>query len=72
MTYKVTGVILNKKNWGEYDRLFILYTLELGKLAVVGPSVRRVTSKLAGNLETFVLANFTLAKGASARSSSDS
>ncbi len=63
MTYDVEGIILEKKPFRENDRLFTLYTRERGKISVVGISTRKKESKLAGNLELFTKAYFTIAHG---------
>jgi len=62
MEYKYTGIVLNKKDIGEADRLYNIYTLEQGKITVVARSVRKSKSKLAGKLENFYLIDFTVMK----------
>lgn len=63
MTYDVEGIILEKKPFRENDRLFTIYTRERGKIMAVGVSTRKKESKLAGNLELFTKAYFTIAHG---------
>lgn len=50
--FKYTSIILGKRDIGEVDRLYFLYTLEKGLVKVVGKGVRKSSAKLAGNLET--------------------
>jgi len=62
MGYKYTGIILNKRDIAEADRLYTIYTLEGGKIRVLGKGVRKPNAKLAGNLEPVTQAEIFLAK----------
>lgn len=62
MEYKYQGIILNKKDIGEADRLYTIYTFEAGKIRVLGKGVRKSNAKLAGNLETITQAEIFIAK----------
>jgi DNA repair protein RecO (recombination protein O) len=62
MEYKYTGIILNKKDIGETDRIYNIYTLEQGKIAVIARGVRKPRAKLAGHLENFYLVDLTVMK----------
>lgn len=62
MEYKYTGIVLSKKDIGEADRLYNIYTLEQGKITVIARGVRKPKSKLAGKLENFYLIDFTVMK----------
>jgi DNA repair protein RecO (recombination protein O) len=62
MDYKYTGIILGKKDVGETDRIYTIYTLENGKIRVLAKSVRKANAKLAGFLENFNLAEIFIAK----------
>lgn len=62
MDYKYTGIILGKKDFGETDRIYTIYTLENGKIRVLAKSVRKANAKLAGFLENFNLAEIFIAK----------
>jgi DNA repair protein RecO (recombination protein O) len=62
MDYKYTGIILGKKDVGETDRIYSIYTLETGKIRVLAKSVRKANAKLAGFLENFTLAEIFIAK----------
>lgn len=62
MEYKYTGIILNKKDVGEVDRIYTIYTLEAGKIRVLGKGVRKPNAKLAGSLEPVTQAEIFLAK----------
>jgi DNA repair protein RecO (recombination protein O) len=62
MEYRYTGIILSKKDVAEADRLYVIYTLEAGKIRALAKSVRKPQSKMAGFLENFSLANIIIAK----------
>ncbi|MDP2629876.1 MAG: DNA repair protein RecO [Candidatus Uhrbacteria bacterium] len=63
MTYKVQGIIIGKRDHRDADRHFVLYTYEQGKIPVMAKSVRKIESKLSGNLELLNHALFTIGKG---------
>lgn len=62
MEYKYTGIILNKRNVGEMDRIYSIYTLEGGKIRTLAKSVRKAQAKLAASLENITLADITIAR----------
>lgn len=62
MEYKYTGIILNKKDIGETDRIYNIYTLEQGKISAIARGVRKPRAKLAGHLENFYLVDVTIMK----------
>lgn len=62
MEYKYTGIILNKRDIGETDRIYNIYTLEQGKISAIARGVRRPRAKLAGHLENFYLVDITVMK----------
>lgn len=57
MEYKYTGIVLKKKDVGEADRIYTIYTLEAGKITGLASGVRRPQAKLAGALENLNLAD---------------
>jgi len=62
MIYNYTGIILEKYNVGEADRIYTIYTLEAGKIKVIAKGVRKSQAKLAGHLENFTLTDLEVAK----------
>lgn len=62
MEYKYTGIILNKRNIGETDRLYTIYTLEAGKIRSMAKGVRKPHAKLASSLESLTMADITVVK----------
>lgn len=60
---RVEAIILRHSNWGEADRLLVLYTLEKGKVRAIAKGIRRVHSRKAGHLEPFTRSTLQLAMG---------
>ena len=63
MTRLISGIILKKQDYRESDRLFVIYTDELGKIEAVAKGVRKIKSKMAGHLELFSVVNLMVAPG---------
>ncbi len=63
MTRLLEGIILRKQDYRENDRLFVIYTDELGKIEAVAKGVRKIKSKMAGHLELFSVVNLMVAPG---------
>jgi len=62
-TLSVESVVLRHSNWGEADRLLVLFTREAGKLRAVAKGVRKMRSRKAGHLEPFTRVKLLLAHG---------
>lgn len=62
MEYKYTGIILNKREVGETDRIYTIYTLEGGKVRSLAKGVRKPQAKLAASLENVTLADITIVR----------
>jgi DNA repair protein RecO (recombination protein O) len=60
---RYNAIVLKKKETGETDRLYILYTLEQGKVQLVAKGVRKPEAKLAGQLETLMQGLVIAVKG---------
>jgi DNA repair protein RecO (recombination protein O) len=63
-TYRVEAIVLRRVDFGEADRVLVLFTRERGKIPVVAKGVRRMSSRMAGHLELFTRSELMLAKGA--------
>lgn len=62
-SFKVTGIVIAKRNFFEADRIIEILTLEKGKVRCKVKGARKSTSKLSGATELFTYGNFSLAKG---------
>lgn len=51
--YKVEGIILSRKNYGEADRIVSVFSKEYGKLRLMAKGVRKISSRRAPHLEIF-------------------
>ena len=60
---RVEAVVLRHQDWGEADRILVLYTLETGKIRVIAKGVRKLRSRKAGHLEPFTRVALLLARG---------
>ena len=63
MTRQTKGIILQKRDFRENDRLFVIYTEDLGKIEAVCRGARKIKSKMAGHLDYFSVINFMFASG---------
>jgi DNA repair protein RecO (recombination protein O) len=63
VTSSVTeAIVLKNTNYRDADRLYTLFTRELGKVSAVARGVRKITSKRSGNLDTLNLVTVKLVK----------
>jgi len=58
--YQTEGIILAKKDFGEAERLFYIFTKEFGMIKAIARGVRYFKSKLRPNLDLFCYDNFSL------------
>jgi len=61
--YKTQGIILKKRDAGEANRVFTVFSKEYGKVALWAASERKITSKLRGGLTLFSLSNLSFIQG---------
>ena len=59
----VEAVVLRRTDWGEADRLLVLYTRQQGKRRAIAKGVRKMRSRKAGHLEPFTHVKMLLARG---------
>ncbi|HVN55476.1 MAG TPA: DNA repair protein RecO [Anaerolineaceae bacterium] len=62
-SYRVETVVLRHSDWGEADRILVLYTREGGKIRAVAKGARKLRSRKAGHLEPFTRVTLMLARG---------
>lgn len=62
-SYSDEGIVLARKNYGEADRILILFTKNHGKLSLLAKGVRKPTSKKRGGVEVFTYIKFQASKG---------
>jgi DNA repair protein RecO (recombination protein O) len=62
-SFRVEAVVLRHNNWGEADRLLVLFTQEMGKIRAIAKGARKLRSRKAGHLEPFTRVSLQLARG---------
>jgi DNA repair protein RecO (recombination protein O) len=60
---RTEGVILRRKDFGESDRILVLFTEKMGRISGIAKGSRKPGSKLAGHLELFTRSSFLISKG---------
>ncbi|MBI5530171.1 MAG: DNA repair protein RecO [Candidatus Doudnabacteria bacterium] len=61
--YKTQGIILNRYDFQDADKLFTVLTPDKGKIKVVGRGVKKSKSKLGAHLEPFSVVDLMIAPG---------
>ena len=61
--YYTEGIILKHQDFREADRLLTVFTKNYGKIQGLAKGSRKISSKLAGNLEPFIEANLMVVRG---------
>ncbi len=70
--YRTQGIVLAKRDRGESDRIFTVFTKDFGTLDVWAISERKITSKLRGGLEILYLSELEFVQGRSKKTLTDS
>jgi len=63
MEIRYDAIVLRKREVGETDRLYTLYTRTAGKVQLIAKGVRKSEAKLAGQLETLMQGLIIVVKG---------
>lgn len=61
--YASEGVVLARRNFGEADRILVLYTKNFGKVSLIAKGIRRPKSKKGGHVEVFNRIKFQAVHG---------
>lgn len=61
--YKTHGLVFKQEDGLESDRNFSIFTYDFGRLEVSGKAIRKITSKLRGNIELFSLSEVEFVQG---------
>ena len=61
--YRTQGVILKKRDVGEADRVFTLFTKDFGKITLFAKGARKIASKLRGGLEVLCVSEVEFVEG---------
>ncbi|HPT08531.1 MAG TPA: DNA repair protein RecO [bacterium] len=60
---KTKAIVLNRKDYNDYDSLIFCYSLDFGKICLLAKGLKRPKAKLAGHLEPFNLIDLMIIKG---------
>ncbi|MBI1984878.1 MAG: DNA repair protein RecO [Candidatus Wildermuthbacteria bacterium] len=69
--FKTEGVIFKKRDIGENDRVFAVFTKEFGKVHLRAVSERKITSKLRSGLEILYRSDFAFVQGKNKKTITD-
>lgn len=61
--YQTEGIVLSKRDFGEAERVYNIYTEKFGMITAMARGVRLLKSKLRYNLDLFAYGNFSLVAG---------
>lgn len=62
---KTEGVVIKRRKFSEADKILTIFSYDLGKISAISKGVRKIKSKMAGNLEPYNIINFNLYRGQS-------
>lgn len=57
------GVVLSRKNYGEADRILVVFSKDFGKVSLLAKGIRKIKSRKRGHLEIFSDIKFSAIKG---------
>lgn len=61
--YKTKGLVYSKKDRGEADRIFTIFTYDFGKLDIHARGIRKINSKLKSGIDIFYLSEIEFVQG---------
>lgn len=62
-SYTSQGIVLARRNFGEADRILVMYTKNFGRISLIAKGIRRPKSRKRGHVEVFSLVNFQATVG---------
>lgn len=60
---RTEGIILRRRDFGESDRILVVFTRKLGRISAIAKGSRKPSSKIAGHLEVFMRSSFLVSRG---------
>lgn len=63
MTSITRGIVIKRGHSGDFDRQYIIYTSDLGKIGAIAKGTKKIFSKLSSHLDLFSSVELMLAKG---------
>ncbi len=62
-SYTSEGIVLARRNFGEADRILVVYSKNFGRISLIAKGIRRPKSRKRGHVEVFSLLNFQASAG---------
>lgn len=63
LQYRTEGFVFKKEDRFEADRIFSVFTKDLGRIDVLGKAIRKIASKLRGGIDIFSLSEIEFIQG---------
>lgn len=60
---RTEGVVLRRRDYGESDRILVIFTRKLGRISGLAKGARKPSSKISGHVELFTRASFLVSRG---------
>jgi DNA repair protein RecO (recombination protein O) len=60
---RTEGIILRRKDFGEADRILVLFSRKLGRISCIAKGSRKPSSKISGHIELFMRTSFLISRG---------
>lgn len=60
---RTEGIILRRRDYGESDRILVVFTRILGRISGLAKGARKPSSKISGHLELFSRGSFLVSRG---------
>ena len=62
---RTEGIVLRRRDFGEFDRILVIFTKKLGRISGIAKGARKPNSKISGHLELFTRSSFLISRGRS-------
>ncbi len=62
-TFRSEAIVLRRSDFGEADRMLVLYSREFGKIQALAKGARKPQTRKTGHVELFMRTNFLIARG---------
>lgn len=60
---RTEGIVLRRRDFGESDRILVVFSRKLGRISAIAKGARKPSSKMAGHLEVFMRSSFLVSRG---------
>jgi len=60
---RTEGIILRRRDFGEADRILVLFSRKLGRISCIAKGARKPKSKISGHIELFTRSSYLVSRG---------